>query len=84
LHFHGKTEQYFIIIRYIFPNSNKKGSTASYQGNDGYAKAPQGNVESALSVLLERQENILFALITSLLLHTGPNHRQVNWSLSIL
>jgi hypothetical protein len=66
------------------PTAIKREVTASCQGNNGYAKAPQGNVEGSLFVLLERQENPLLVLIATLLLHAGINHRQVNWSLTIL
>jgi len=73
LHFHGKLNKILLLSGTSSPTAIEREVTASYQVNNGYAKAPQGNVESTLSVL-----------ITSLILHVGPNHRQANWSLAIL
>jgi hypothetical protein len=65
------------------PTAIRREGTASYQGNNGYAKAPQGNVESTFSCWSDKKILCLHQL-PAYFFTSAPTTGQVNWSLAIL
>jgi hypothetical protein len=80
----GKLNNILLLSGTSSPTAIKSGRYCFVSGQQWLRESAESNVEGTLSILLERQENPLLSLITSLLLHAGTNHRQVNWSLAIL